>query len=132
MSDISSVGARLNGADLEYFDKVTGNTVFAFRSALGSLPVSGSQSNAITAHAGGGQGSATALTAKWHRITTVATAADSVVLPTATAGLSVIVINAAAANAVAVFPASGDVINALSANASISVAANKVSSSFVL
>ena len=81
--------------------------------------------NALTAFAGGGQGSATALTAAINRVTTVATAADSVKLPAALAGASLVVINAAAANAMAVFPQTGEIINALAANASISVAANK-------
>ncbi len=81
--------------------------------------------NALTAHAGGGQGSATALTREINRVTTVATAGDSVVLPAATAGKVVTVVNAAAANAMDVFPATGEIINALAANTAISVAANK-------
>lgn len=80
--------------------------------------------NGLTALAGGAQ-AGTALTREINRVTTVATAADSVQLPAATAGRVVTVINAAAANAMAVFPQTGEVINALSANASISVAANK-------
>ncbi len=84
-----------------------------------------SVTNGITAFAGGGQGSAVALTSVINRVTTVGTAADSVKLPAAKAGASLSVINAAAANAMAVFPATGDAINALSANASLSVAANK-------
>ena len=81
--------------------------------------------NAVTAFAGGGQTSAVQIADGITRVTTVASAADSVKLPLAKAGTIVLVINAAAANAVAIFPATGDVINALSANASISVAANK-------
>lgn len=84
-----------------------------------------SVSNGLTALASGGQTGATSLDAALCRVTTVATAADSVVLPVAFAGRRIVVVNAAAANAMAVFPALGDVINALSANASISVAANK-------
>lgn len=84
-----------------------------------------SSANAITAHAGGGQGSATALIKGINRVTTVATAADSVLLPAATAGEWVVVINAAAANAMNVYPTSGDAINALSANTALSVVANK-------
>lgn len=81
--------------------------------------------NALTAHAGGGQGSATPLTAAINRVTTVATAADSVVLPASSAGLSLTVINAAAANSMNVFPASGEAINALSANTAFAIAAGK-------
>lgn len=79
----------------------------------------------LTAHAGGGQGSATPLTAMLNRVTTVGTAADSVILPASANGLQIVVINAAAANAMNVFPASGESINALSANTALSIAANK-------
>lgn len=81
--------------------------------------------NGITAFAGGGQGSAVELVSGINRVTTVATAADSVKLPAAKAGQSITVVNAAASNAMAVFPQTGEIINALSANASLSVAANK-------
>lgn len=79
----------------------------------------------LTAHAGGGQTSAVPLIASINRVNTVATGADSVLLPPAQPGTVVTVINAAASNAMAVFPSVGDLINALSANASLSVAANK-------
>lgn len=80
----------------------------------------------LTAHAGGGQGSATALPAAINRVTTVASAADSVVLPASAPGLQIMVVNATATNSMNVFPASGDAINALSANAAFAVAATKV------
>lgn len=74
--------------------------------------------NAITAFAGGGQASATALTSTLNSITTCATAGDSVKLPTATAGSFVQVSNLGAAYA-DVFPASGDLIDSLAANTAI-------------
>lgn len=80
--------------------------------------------NGITAHAGGGQGSATPLPAAINRLTTVATAGDSVVLPAAAPGLQVMVVNSTATSA-NVFPASGDAINALSANAAFALATTK-------
>ncbi len=83
-----------------------------------------SVANALTAHSGGGQGSALALTRQISRVTTVAAGGDSVLLPAAVAGRVVTVINAAAANAMDVFPASGEVINALPANTALSVVAN--------
>jgi hypothetical protein len=76
------------------------------------------RTNAITAFAGGGQSSATALTSNINSITTCATAGDSVKLPTATAGSIVQVSNLGVAYA-DVFPASGDLIDALSANTAI-------------
>lgn len=60
------------------------------------------------------------------RATTVANAADAFTLGVkAIAGDRRIFINAAAANACGVFPAKGDAINALAADAVLSVAANK-------
>ena len=83
-----------------------------------------SYADALTAHAGGGQGSATAITTMISRFTTVATAADSAILPTGVAGMSITVINAGA-NSMAIFPDSGSTINGGAANASISLAAGK-------
>jgi hypothetical protein len=90
-----------------------------------SLSPRRSTENGITATASGGQAAAYQLTKAMSRVTTVATAADSVKLPMALAGASGVVANAAAANAMNVFPFSGDAINALSANTALSVAANK-------
>ena len=79
----------------------------------------------LTAHAGGGQGAATALPALLNRVTTVATAGDSVKLPVSSSGMNVTVTNAAAANSMNVFPQTGEAINALGANAAFAVAAGK-------
>jgi hypothetical protein len=87
-------------------------------------PIYSKATTGVVAFAGGGQASATPLPSDINVVSTVATAADSVQLPTAEAGREVTVINATA-NAAAVFPAVGDKINALSANASFSVAAGK-------
>ncbi len=81
--------------------------------------------NAITAFAGGGQTSATPLVDAINRVTTVASAGDSVLLPKAKAGLVVVVMNAAAANSMDVFPTVGDAINAIAVNSQLAVAANK-------
>lgn len=85
----------------------------------------GNADNGITAFASGGQTNAVQLKYRVSRVTTVATAADSVKMPKAKKGMSMTVINAAAANAMNVFPATGEVINALSANTALSVVANK-------
>ncbi len=77
--------------------------------------------NAITAFATGGQASATALVSTVNSITVCATAGDSVKLPAAVAGKMVQVSNLGAAYA-NVFPASGEIIDALAANAAISLA----------
>lgn len=78
----------------------------------------------LTAFAGGGQ-TGLSLDYKNYQIDTVTTAADSVTLPFGQEGMRMIVFNAAAANAAAIFPASGQAINALSNDASISLSANK-------
>jgi hypothetical protein len=99
--------------------------------------------DSITALAGGGQTGATQIVAALNRVTTVASANDSVMLPSCVAGASntfngtgnttgmeIIITNAAAANALAVFPQVGQSINALSANAAFSLAAGKTATMF--
>lgn len=88
--------------------------------------------NGITAFATGGQTNAIPLTKQINQITTVANAADSVLLPPAVVGLTIKVVNVGGL-AMAVFPCSaaqggvtgGDAINALSQNSSFSVANTK-------
>jgi hypothetical protein len=89
----------------------------------GSFPTQSYQ-DAMTAHAGGGQGSATAISTVMSRFTTVATAGDSSVLPASKPGMTLTVINAGAAS-MNVFPATGEQINALGANGAFAVAAGK-------
>ena len=84
-----------------------------------------SVSNGITALAGGTQ-AGSPLTNVFSRVTTVATAGDSVLLPVAVPGRVLFVINAAAANSMNVFPNTGDAINAIAANGAFAMAANKM------
>jgi ascorbate-specific PTS system EIIC-type component UlaA len=97
-----------------FVDKISIASVF-FRSATGGL----------TAFAGGGQAGALPLPSIMNKVTTVATAADSVLLPKAYAGMSVVVKNGAASNSMNVFPYLGDAVNALSANAAYAIAVTK-------
>lgn len=90
----------------------------------GQLPTV-STTNGLTAHAGGGQGSALLLTTVINRVTTVGTAADSVGLPVSAAGMQIVVTNAAASNSMNVFPQTGEQINALGNNNAFAVAAGK-------
>lgn len=78
----------------------------------------------ITAHAGGTQALGVALTAQMNRVSVCATGGDSVLLPTSIAGMSIAVTNAGAAS-LNVFPVTGEIINALSANAAYATAATK-------
>lgn len=82
----------------------------------------------LTAHAGGGQGSALALTASKSVsvVTTVGSAADSVSLPLATgSGITRVVANAAAANSMQLFGAGTDTINGVATATGIAIAAGK-------
>jgi hypothetical protein len=82
-----------------------------------------STQDGLVAHAGGGQGAALAITSRMARFITVATIADSSLLPPAIAGLLVTVRNDGA-NSMNVFPqANGDIINALAANTALACAA---------
>ena len=84
-----------------------------------------SVANGLTALAGGGQTGATLVSNAFNRFTTVATAADSAILPSAQPGMETTVTNAAAANSMNLFPAVGDSINAGAANAAFAIAAAK-------
>lgn len=86
----------------------------------------GSHKDAITANAGGGQGSATQLLHEINRVTVVATAGDSVKLPTAAPGMVITVINDDASESMDVFPATGDQIDSNGTNNADAVAAGKV------
>lgn len=84
-----------------------------------------SAQDGLTAFAGGGQASGTSLADyAMNKFSTVATTADSATLPKAKQGRLRFVKNAGA-NSMNVFPASGEVINALAADAAFAVAATK-------
>lgn len=95
----------------------------AIRTAVAAIVSSGggSVTTGLTAFAGGGQASATQLSFGYNEVTTVATAGDSVKLQPAQAGAMITVLNDGA-NAMDVFPATGDTINDGAANTAISVA----------
>lgn len=76
----------------------------------------------ITAFAGGGQGSAVELTAAFNEVSTVATTADSVKLPSAAAGYKVTVINNGA-NSANVFPNTSDDIDGTGVDTAVALAA---------
>lgn len=80
--------------------------------------------NGLIALAGGGQANATLISAGLARFGTVATAGDSAVLPAASPGLHPIITNGGA-QAMSLFPAPGEQINALGANAAFSIPAGR-------
>ena len=113
------------------FNVATGNLSSTILNATGNVTAAntvttayaiGSVGTAIAA-AGTTQGAATAITKDNNIVSTVSAGANSVVLPTAVAGMRIYIKNSSA-SALNVFPAVGAAINALSANASISQAAN--------
>ena len=78
----------------------------------------------ITALAGGGQTGATLMTTRYNSLATVATAADSVMLPIWLVDLPVYISNDSG-NAAAVFPGVGQQIGSGGINASFSLTAGK-------
>lgn len=85
-----------------------------------------SNTGGLTAHASGTQAAALALTSTINRVTTVATAADSVKLPASAPGMQVTVINAAAANPMQVFGAGTDTIDGIATATGVSQPAGSV------
>lgn len=79
----------------------------------------------IVAFAGGGQASATQLTAQTSRIITVATAGDSVVLPAAAAGLELLVMNHGV-NPMQVYGLGTDTIDDIAAATGVSQMSNSL------
>jgi hypothetical protein len=92
----------------------------------GATNVLGTVVAGITAHAGGGQASATLLTGAFNSIDTVATIADSVALPSPSyPGQMVAVLNNAA-NSVQVFGSGTDTINGVATATGVAQAAAKL------
>lgn len=83
----------------------------------------------LVALAGGGQAGATPITTGLTTAGTVATAGDSVLLPSAAPGAHPLVANAGA-NSLNVFPAIGEVIGAGAANAAFAIPAGKAAQFF--
>lgn len=86
-----------------------------------SLLVGGSGST-LTAKAGGGKSGATPITSTNARVGTVATAADSVLLPPGYPGLRVFIVNTGA-NSMQVFGAGTDTINGVATGTGVAQAA---------
>jgi hypothetical protein len=128
MSDISTIAARLNGADLEFYDKASGNTVFAFRKALNSQVVF-SNVDGLTG-TGTNQGTALAVIANLCRFTTVP-AGTGCILPPASGinGYEMTIINAGS-NALQVYASGTDTIDGTAGATGYSQAAGKTCTYF--
>ena len=112
---IQSGFREMDGGDI--LKILSGQINFSALSLTGLLAESATDS--ITAHAGGGQTSATLLTTEANRITTVATAGDSVMLPASVAGLTILIDNAGA-NPMQVYGAGTDTINGVATATGVS------------
>lgn len=114
-----------------YVDRAKGKTVIStqYQSQGGAFYASAQDNITATPSPNNTQAGALLLVNQQNRITTVATAGDSLRLPPAIAGACVVVVNDAAANAANLWPSSaaqggvagGDKINALAANAAYSL-----------
>jgi len=105
---------RLGGVSTtEVFGAITATNITS------SAPNAYDHNTTITALAGGAN-PGTALTGEFNNVTTCATAGDSVNLPTAVQGRKITVKNSGAAS-LAVFPFSGDSINALAVDLSVNI-----------
>lgn len=78
-----------------------------------------SAANNLTAHAGGGQGSAYQIANELNRFTTVSTAGDSAVLPASVGGLTIL-INNAGSNPMQVYGLGTDTINGVASGTGVS------------
>lgn len=104
-----------------------GNITAPNLTASALLKLSGIETG-LTAHAGGTQGAALALSAtkSVHNVTIVGSANDSIVLPASTGGGTVHwVKNSAAANSLQLFGLSADTIDGVTAATGVAVAAGK-------
>lgn len=103
VAQVASGQRLIDGADAVFNSlTMTNPSGFIYESSVDS----------VVAFAGGGQGSATVLTAQTVRVITVATAGDSVRLPASRPGLELMVINSGA-NSMQVYGSGSDVIDAV-------------------
>lgn len=117
-------GLTVDAAQLATF---VGNLTVPNVTASALLKLSGIETG-LTAHAGGTQAAALALSAtkSIHNVTIVGSANDSIVLPASTGGGTVHFIkNSAAANSLQLFGLSADTIDGVTAATGVAVAAGK-------
>lgn len=107
---------------------VTGALTASAAASVGTVLKLAGIETGLTAHAGGTQGAALALSAtkSIHNVTIVGTAADSIVLPAATgSGTMHLIKNSAAANSLQLFGLSTDTIDGVASGTGVAIAAGK-------
>lgn len=117
--DLTVTGTTTLNGDLVLGDAAADSLTIGATTTY-SEPINYDNATSITAFAGGGQASATALTAEINNVTTVATAGDSVKLKTAVAGAHQYIKNSGA-TALDIFPNTSDSIDALAVNLAIRI-----------
>ena len=100
---------------IEFVSRVDGS--YLYRQITGYY----SKETTITAYAGGGQANAIQLISEYNKVTVVATAGDSVKLKAAKAGMRQVIVNADTAEAMDVFPQTGDNFEGLAVNVAVSL-----------
>jgi hypothetical protein len=106
---------------------VTGATTHVGAVTFSAPPLFASAETGLTAHAGGTQAAALALSATkfMHQVTTVGTAADSVALPAPVLGTCHLIVNEAASNAMQVFAVTPATVNGVTTATGVSLSAKK-------
>jgi hypothetical protein len=128
MSDQSTVTARLNGADLEFYDKATGNIILAFRNSLGSQVIFSAQDQ-MSGAGSGSRTNATTVLCHINRFTTV-NSNSGAVLPASGAGIEITISNAAPTNSLQIYAAGTDTIDGTAGATGYALAAGKTCTFF--
>lgn len=113
------IGLPVTVGSIPVFASTSGNLEQSVYSIANNLLIQPSAAG-ITAHPGGGQASATPLTAAINSVKFIATAGDSVKLPPAVPGLAIMVININDTTAMQVFGTGSDEINLVASSTGIS------------
>jgi hypothetical protein len=119
--------ARTTDSNAVYTNNVKSlnpNEAAKFKAQSENTVILDSATSGLTAHTGGGQGSATLAPSVLNEFTTVATGGDSAILPPSLAGMQMFVANKGAAS-MNLFPATGEQINKGGANTAFAVGIGK-------
>ena len=123
MPNTKPVGVAFSDPELVAGTTITGATISGGTVSATDITTTGGLyiKTATVAAAGSNQGTAAAVSDGF-TLVTAADDAKGVILPAAVAGRTVIIKNNVSAKTLKIYPASGDAINALSANASYDIA----------
>lgn len=118
----TNFGTEINVINPKDYTQTPYFTANATGAYINGAPIEPSSSVvSITAHSGGGQGSATLLTASYNLVTVVAANYDSVLLPPIPYPGDMVTIKNIGASILSVFPQTSNTINGLAVNLSIDI-----------